>query len=167
MWPRQHWRNNWSIFPRVRSRVYRRDCSSFTSQFSMWDNRGRFVVGEELIVWIEEFKCECKTSFVRNVWSEWFNEIIIIPVLRSVAGKRLVETENHSACATVCCKWCKSAIALYCQYISVTTSECVTQLLINPIIRTRTRLISGVYHHTCHSIIGGLWYISAETHYYV
>jgi hypothetical protein len=48
-------------FPRVRSGVYRRDWSSFTSQFSMGDSRGRFVVGEKLIVWIEDFKREWKT----------------------------------------------------------------------------------------------------------
>jgi hypothetical protein len=43
----------------------------------------------------------------------------------------------------VCGKWCKSAIALY---VSGIRCECVTQLLINPIIQNRTRLISGVYH---------------------
>jgi hypothetical protein len=81
-------------FPRVRSRVYRRDWSSFTSQFSTGDNRGWFVVGEELIVWIEDFKCEWKTFFVCNILSVWFNGTVIIPVSRSVAGKQLVETEK-------------------------------------------------------------------------
>jgi hypothetical protein len=38
-------------------------------------------------------------------------------------------------------------------YVSVIKSECVTQLLINPIIRTRTRHISGMYHPTRHNII--------------
>jgi hypothetical protein len=40
-------------FPRARSRVYRKTEASFggmISQFSMGDNGGRFVVGEELIV---------------------------------------------------------------------------------------------------------------------
>jgi hypothetical protein len=36
---------------------------------------------------------------------------------------------------------------------SVIRSECVTQLLINPIIRTRTRLISGEYLQTRHNIL--------------
>jgi hypothetical protein len=60
----------------------------------MGDNRGWFVVEEEMIVWIEDFKCECKSFLVYNIWSVWFNETIIIPVLRSVTGKRLVETEK-------------------------------------------------------------------------
>jgi hypothetical protein len=47
---------------------------------------------------------------------------------------------------------CISAIALYCLCVSVTKSECVTQLLINPIIRNRTRLISGVCHPTLDNI---------------
>jgi hypothetical protein len=38
---------------------------------------------------------------------------VIVPVLRFVARRRLVETEDPSACATVNCKSCKSAIALY------------------------------------------------------
>jgi hypothetical protein len=42
-----------------------------------------------------------------------------------------------------------SAVLLY---LSVTKSDCVTQLLINPIIRTRSRHFSGVYHPTRHSI---------------
>jgi hypothetical protein len=41
-------------------------------------------------------------------------ETVIIPVLTAVARRRLVETGSTSACATVVCKWCKSAIALYC-----------------------------------------------------
>jgi hypothetical protein len=36
-----------------------------------------------------------------------------VSVLRSVARRRLVETENPSACATVNWNVCKSAIALY------------------------------------------------------
>jgi hypothetical protein len=54
-------------------------------------------------------------------------ETVVVCVSRSLAGKRIVETENPSAC--------------------------VTQLLINPITRTRTLLISGVYHILKHS-----WY---------
>jgi hypothetical protein len=41
----------------------------------------------------------------------------------------------------------KKGIALYCMYLSVIESACVTQLLINPIIRTRTRLNSDVTRH--------------------
>jgi hypothetical protein len=38
---------------------------------------------------------------------------------RSVAGRRLVETENPSACAAVNFNWCKQDIALYGLCISV------------------------------------------------
>jgi hypothetical protein len=40
-------------------------------------------------------------------------ESVIIPVLRAVARRRLVKTGSTSACATVFCKLCRSAIALY------------------------------------------------------
>jgi hypothetical protein len=62
---------------------------------------------------------------------------VVVCVSKSVARRRLVERENPSACATVNWKVCISAIALYCLCVSVTKSECVNQLLINPIIRTR------------------------------
>jgi hypothetical protein len=45
---------------------------------------------------------------------------------RSVARRRLVESENSSACATVNCNWCKRDVALYCLCVSVNMSECVT-----------------------------------------
>jgi hypothetical protein len=32
-------------------------------------------------------------------------ETVLIPVLRAVARRRLVETGSPSACATVVCKW--------------------------------------------------------------
>jgi hypothetical protein len=38
-----------------------------------------------------------------------------------------METENPSACATVICKWCRSAISLYGLYLSVIKNECVTK----------------------------------------
>jgi hypothetical protein len=38
---------------------------------------------------------------------------VLVSVLRSIARRRLVDTENPSVCATVECKVCKSAIALY------------------------------------------------------
>jgi hypothetical protein len=63
-----------------------------------------------------------------------------------------VETGNPTACSTVIWKVCKTEISLYDLYVSVITSECVTQLRLNPIIRTRTRLISDVYHLTRHNI---------------
>jgi hypothetical protein len=60
-----------------------------------------------------------------------------------------VKTENPSVCATMNREVCKSAIALYCLYLSVIKSVCVcvcvcvcmcvTEVLTNPIIRTRTR----------------------------
>jgi hypothetical protein len=59
-----------------------------------------------------------------------------------------VERENHSACATVNWKVYKSAMALYGLYVNVIKGVCVTKVLVNPIIRTRTRLIGLVYHHT-------------------
>jgi hypothetical protein len=67
-------------------------------------------------------------------------ETVTVCASRSVAGKRLVKTKIPSACATVNCNRCKGEIALYGLYLSVNTSECVTQLLIS-----RTRLISGVH----------------------
>jgi hypothetical protein len=48
-----------------------------------------------------------------NIWSVYFIETVIVSMLRYVARRRLVETENPSACATLNCKVCKSAIALY------------------------------------------------------
>jgi hypothetical protein len=52
-----------------------------------------------------------------------------------------VKTNNPSACAMVNWKLCKSAIALYLR-------EYVTKVLINPIIRTRTRHFCHAYHVT-------------------
>jgi hypothetical protein len=44
-------------------------------------------------------------------------------MLRSVARRRLVETEKPSACETVNCKLCKSAIALYLSVIKRTCNR--------------------------------------------
>jgi hypothetical protein len=52
---------------------------------------------------------------------------VIVSVLRSVARRRLVKTDNPSACATVKCKLCKSAIALYCLYLRVFVKEGVNK----------------------------------------
>jgi hypothetical protein len=72
---------------------------------------------------------------------------VLVSVLRSVARRRPVETKNPSACATVNCQVWKSAIALYCLYLIVIKRECVTKVLINPIIRTRTR------HFVTHTVL--------------
>jgi hypothetical protein len=53
----------------------------------------------------------------------------------------------ENLCATVN----KTVIVLYGLYLNVIESECVTQLLINPIIRTRTLVISFVYQDTHHN----------------
>jgi hypothetical protein len=45
-----------------------------------------------------------------------------------------VETVNPSACAAEKCNSCKGEIALCYLYVSVLKSECVAQLLINPVI---------------------------------
>jgi hypothetical protein len=60
-----------------------------------------------------------------------------------------VETENPSACATVNCNWCKKEIALIFLNFSVIERGCVTQLLINPIMRNGTRLISDKHVTIC------------------
>jgi hypothetical protein len=59
-----------------------------------------------------------------------------------------MKTENPSACETVNCKVCKSAIALCYLYLSIIKRQCVTEVLINPIIRTRTRHSRHAYHPT-------------------
>jgi hypothetical protein len=51
-------------------------------------------------------------------------------------------------CAMGNWKVCKSAIVLYCLYLSVIKREDVTKVLINPIIRTRTRHSHHAYHPT-------------------
>jgi hypothetical protein len=51
---------------------------------------------------------------------------MVVSVLRSVARRRLMKTGFSSACATVCCKVCKSEITLYCLCVSVIKIECVT-----------------------------------------
>jgi hypothetical protein len=64
-----------------------------------------------------------------------------------------VEQENPSACATADCKVSEREIELYCHCISVIYERVCNQLLINPIIRTRTRLISGIHATIYRTII--------------
>jgi hypothetical protein len=54
--------------------------------------------------------------------------------------------ENPIACAIVNSEVCKSKIALYYMSVKVIRSGVCNQVLINPVIRTRTRLNNGVYH---------------------
>jgi hypothetical protein len=91
----------------------------------------------------DNLKCDCKILCVICVviW-------VLVSVLRSVARRRLVEAESPSACATVNCKVCRSAIDLYYLYFSVIKRECVTEVVINPIIQTKTRHFRCVYHPT-------------------
>jgi hypothetical protein len=57
-----------------------------------------------------------------------------------------VNTKNPSACVKAKWKVCKSAVALYCLYLVAIKRERVIKVLINPIIRTRTRHFCCVYH---------------------
>jgi hypothetical protein len=137
-WPRQQWhhefqqwRNNWSTVGRSVSRIYRRDWSSLTSS-SRWEIAvvlGEFSVGDGVPVWLVKKRVSHES---RSVKWRFYVECVIkwdcynSCVLRSVARRRLVETGNPSACATVNCKVCKSAIALHCLCVRVIKSACVT-----------------------------------------
>jgi hypothetical protein len=138
----QQWHNNWSV-SRVSDQGFigktEARCESVLDERQLWKVRNwrrADHVNWRLYVW----RLRCET--------------VVASVLRAVAGRWLVETENANACATVCCKWCKSAIALYCLYVHVIRCECVTQVLINLIIRTRTCHFSGMYDPTRHNILG-------------
>jgi hypothetical protein len=141
-WPRQQWlhafqqwRNNWSTVGRSVSRVSDQGFIGETEARLRVSSRWEIAGGSSWVVSSHPVKT------------------LIVSVLRAVARRRLGKTKNPSAYATVNWKVCKWAITLYCLYISVFRCECVTQLLTNPIIRTRTRHFSGVYHHTRHNII--------------
>jgi hypothetical protein len=80
----------------------------------------------------EDLTCDwedyvCDSAVMQEVLLEDLGVILLViwvraSVFRYVARRRLAETENPSACATVYCKVCKSAIALY---VSVIKRECV------------------------------------------
>jgi hypothetical protein len=64
-----------------------------------------------------------------------------------------VKIENPSEFPAVNWKVCKSAIALYCLNVNVNKRECVTKVLINSIIRTRTRHSRNAQHLRSNNII--------------
>jgi hypothetical protein len=68
------------------------------------------------------------TASVTRRFTLEYSECKTVTVCASttVAGKRLLETENPSACATVDCKVFKREIALYRPHLDVIKSECVT-----------------------------------------
>jgi hypothetical protein len=61
-----------------------------------------------------------------------------------------VKTENPSACATMNCKLCKLAIAYV---LIVIKGGGVTEVPINPNIRSRTRFLRQAYPPTHDSIV--------------
>jgi hypothetical protein len=112
-------------------------------QVGQFSTSSYMLVRSELSAWVEK-TASVNRRFKWNIWSVR----LIVCALRSVAGRRLVERENPSACATVNCKVCKTEIALYC------LCECnydwvCNQLIINPIIRTKPVLLvvnTSQYH---------------------
>jgi hypothetical protein len=60
-----------------------------------------------------------------------------------------VNTETSSACATANCELCKFGDNAVLIVIKI---ELVTELVINPIIRTRTRFFRHAYPHSCDNI---------------
>jgi hypothetical protein len=83
---------------------------------------------EECKAWLEDFIC--------NIFSDLKWQFLCWDPL---LGDDLWKTENYSVCETVNWKVCKSEMALYFMYLSVIKRVCVTKVLTNPIIWTRTR----------------------------
>jgi hypothetical protein len=117
------------VLPHVRFRVHRRHWRQFSS---VWvspkqDSEFKVVRNREFRVHVSSplsksyriswKSVSVKRRFACNIWSE----SVTVCESRSVAGKRLLETENHSACATANCNWCKREIVLYSLYLSVIT----------------------------------------------
>jgi hypothetical protein len=97
----------WKHFPACQIQGFIGVCSSSTVQFQMRRRE-----------WSNTFSSVLKSSR-RELWNCYSC------VLKAVAGKRLVEIENPSACATGVGKLCKSTIAAYCLYICVIKCEWV------------------------------------------
>jgi hypothetical protein len=103
-------------------------CGGYITRIMYQHNRFQFLSDSDkvespggLSSWAykdENGACDLKTLIMYNIWSVWLSETVLASVLRSVTRRRLVKTENPSACATVKWKVCKSAIALYCLYLS-------------------------------------------------
>jgi hypothetical protein len=64
---------------------------------------------QESSSWVPRFQ----GVWTRNVKKASWRLQVLVSVLTSIARRRLVDTENASACMTVICKMCLSAIALY------------------------------------------------------
>jgi hypothetical protein len=81
---------------------------------------------------IPQFKLDLSVSFEECFCEEKIcvqyleSKTLIVCMLRPVARRRLVETDNPSVCATVCWKVCPSAIALYCMCVRVIKCACVS-----------------------------------------
>jgi hypothetical protein len=70
----QQWPKNWRTVGRS---VFRLSDQGFIGETEArlqgdlgGDSSGRFAVEQDMSVWIEDFKCEWKTFFVCNIWSD-------------------------------------------------------------------------------------------------
>jgi hypothetical protein len=64
----------------------------------------------------EDLRCDWKTLFMCNIWSDLKRYFLYFNCV----------TSRGVVCATVNYEVCKSAIALYCPHVRVIKSECVT-----------------------------------------